>query len=120
MCTNCGINHETSELEDQDAFDAFLNRAFSVPEVRDYMAEYRTEPDVTLTGPFNGGEWRVEVAKLGGTSDVDKLYEVGEVWIVNVYTEDQLDQSAAIEASKPISTRQVAEEFAEFRFGYEA
>lgn len=73
MCSNCGINHETNELEDQDAFNAFLDRLFGdiEPEApTNFMEEYRTEPDVTLSGD----SWKIEVAKKGGTSDGTLTY----------------------------------------------
>lgn len=118
MCSNCGINHETNVLEDQDAFDAFLDRLFGdiEPEApTNFMEEYRTEPDVTLTGDF----WKVEVAKNGGTSDVDKSYEPGEEWIINVYEDDVLTDSLLVDAVSAKTTRQVANDFAGHLFGYE-
>lgn len=119
MCSNCGINHETNVLEDQDAFDAFLDRLFGdfpeKQEIQDLMDEYRTAPDVTLTGDF----WKVVVAKNGGTPDVDKSYEPGEEWIINVYEDDVLTDSLLVDAVSAKTTRQVANEFAAHMFGYE-
>lgn len=118
MCSNCGINHETNVLEDQDAFDAFLDRLFSdieQPEIQDFMDEYRTAPDVTVTGD----DWSVAVAKQGGTSDVNREYESGEQWIINVYEDDVLTDSMVVDAVSPKSTQQVANEFAGHLFGYE-
>lgn len=116
MCDNCGINHETNELENQDAFDAFLDRLFGdMPEVTNYMDEYRTTPDVTVSGDF----WKIDVAKNGGTSDVTKVYESGEEWIINVYEDDVLTDSMVVDAVSPKTTQQVANEFAGHLFGYE-
>ena len=118
MCENCGINHETNELEDQDAFDAFLERLFGdVPEEpqQDFMEEYRTEPDVTLSGE----DWKIAVAKMGGTSDLNKVYESGEEWIINVYEDDVLTDSMVVDAVTEKSTQQVVNEFAAHMFGYE-
>lgn len=120
MCENCGINHETSELEDKDAFDAFVGRLAGMISVTDRMAEYRTEPDVTLTGdPEFGENWKLAVAKLGGTSDVNKVYEVGEMWIVNTYRGDVLTESIVVESIEPQSTQKVAEAFATHRYDYQ-
>lgn len=118
MCEHCGINHETNELEDQDAFNAFLDQLFGAeaPEVTNYMDEYRTEPDVTLSGD----SWKIEVAKNGGTSDVNKSYEPGEEWIINVYEDDVLTDSMVVNAVFAKTTQQVANEFATHMFGYKA
>lgn len=118
MCANCGINHDTNELEDQDAFDAFLGRLFGdiEPEVpTDFMEEYRTSPDVTVSGDF----WKIDVAKKGGTTDVGKLYEPGEEWIINVYEDDVLTDSMVVDAVSAKTTQQVADEFVTHMFGYE-
>lgn len=118
MCENCGINHDTNELEDQDAFNAFFDRLFvgiEAPEITNYMDEYRTSPDVIVSGDF----WKIDVAKKGGTSDVDKLYEPGEEWIINVYEDDVLTDSMAVDAVDAKTTQQVADEFAAHMFGYE-
>lgn len=118
MCENCGINHDTNELEDQDTFNAFLEGLFGdIPaeEMTDYMVEYRTEPDVTLTGDY----WKVAVAKQGGTSDVNQAYEPGESWIINVYEDDTLTDSMVVDAVTSKTTQQVVNEFAAHMFGYE-
>lgn len=118
MCSNCGINHDTNELEDQDAFNAFLDRLFGdiEPEApTNFMEEYRTEPDVTVSED----DWKVAVAKNGGTSDVNREYEPGEEWIINVYEDDVLTDSMVVDAVLPKSTQQVANEFARDLFGYE-
>lgn len=118
MCEDCGINHETNELENQDALDAFLDRLFSdieQPEIQDFMDEYRTAPDVTVAGD----DWSVAVAKNGGTSDVNKVYEPGEEWIINVYEDNDLTDSMVVDAVSPKTTQQVANEVAAHMFGYE-
>lgn len=117
MCENCGINHETNELENQDALNAFLDQLFGAAsaDVTNYMDEYRTEPDVTVTGEY----WKIDVAKSGGTSDVNKAYEPGEEWIINVYEDDVLTDSMVVDAVSPKTTQQVANEFAGHLFGYE-
>lgn len=118
MCVNCGINHETNEVEDQDALNAFLEELFGAeaPEVTNYMDEYRTLPDVTVSGD----SWKIEVAKNGGTSDVNKPYEPGEEWIINVYEDGVLTDSMVVDAVSVKTTQQVANEFAAHMFGYEA
>lgn len=117
MCENCGINHDTSELENEDAFNAFLDRLFGgieAPEITNYMDEYRTSPDVTVSGDF----WKIDVAKNGGTSDLDKAYEPGEEWIINVYEDDVLTDSMVMDAVSAKTTQQVANEFATHLFGH--
>lgn len=118
MCNNCGINHETNALEDRDAFDAFLDRLLGEVEPEapeDFMEEYRTEPDVTVSED----DWKVAVAKNGGTSDVNREYEPGEEWIINVYEDDVLTDSMVVDAVSAKTTQQVANEFAGHLFGYE-
>jgi len=119
MCENCGIDHGTGGIENQDAFNAFLESLFGdIPEeeMTDYMVEYRTEPDVTVTGDF----WQIAVAKQGGTSDVNQAYGPGEQWIVNVYEDDELTDSMVVDAVTSKTTQEVANEFAAHMFGYEA
>lgn len=118
MCEHCGINHETNEVEDQDALNAFLEEIFGAeaPEVTNYMDEYRTLPDVTVSGD----SWKIEVAKNGGTSDVNKPYEPGEEWIINVYEDDVLTDSMVVDAVSVKTTQQVANELATHMFGYAA
>lgn len=118
MCSNCGINHDTNELEDQDAFNAFLDRLLGDIEPKaptNFMEEYRTSPDVTVSGDF----WKIDVAKKGGTTDVSKAYEPGEEWIINVYEDDVLTDSMVVDAVSAKTTQQVANEFAGHLFGYE-
>lgn len=118
MCENCGINHESNEIEDQDAFNAFLESLFGdfpTSDVQDFMEEYRTEADVTVTGD----DWKIAVAKQGGTSDLNQAYEPGELWIINVYEDDQLTDSMVVDAVEVKTTQQVANEFAAHMFGYE-
>lgn len=118
MCSNCGINHDTNELEDDAAFNAFLDRLFGgieAPEITNYMDEYRTGPDVTVSGDF----WKIDVAKMGGTSDVNQEYKPGEEWIINVYEDNVLTDSMVVDAVSAKTTQQVANEFAGHLFGYE-
>lgn len=118
MCKNCGINHGTNELEDQDAFNAFLARLFGdiEPEApTNYMDEYHTSPDVTVSGDF----WKIDVAKVGGTSDLNQAYEPGEKWIINVYEDDVLTDSMVVDVMSTKTTQQVANELAGHLFGYE-
>lgn len=119
MCENCGINHDTNELENEDAFNAFLDRLFGgieAPEVTNYMDEYRTLPNVTVSGD----SWKIEVAKNGGTSDVNKPYEPGQEWIINVYVDDVLTDSMVVDAVSAKTTQQVASDFVGYLFRYKA
>lgn len=119
MCKECGV--ELDDLLDNTSMDdmpdllALLSGMFGEPlPIQDFMEEYRTDADVTLTGD----SWKVAVAKQGGTSDLNKVYESGEEWIINVYEDDVLTDSMVVDAVSPKSTQQVANEFAGHLFGY--
>ena len=99
--------------------DELLAVIFGGSEVEDLMAAASHEPDVEITGVYSGLEWKVSVSKIGGTNDVNRLYEPGERWFVNVYEDDALTDSYEVDAVTAKSTQQVANEFAAHLFEYE-
>lgn len=117
MCQNCGINHETGVMEDADAVESFLARlleAFQPEEITSFMDEYRTEPDIILSGE----DWKVAVAKVGGTSDVTQEYAFGEEWIIDRYERGELVYSGILKSGESMSTQRAAEEFAGYFYNY--
>ena len=119
MCSNCGINHDTNELENQEAFDAFLSRlfdGFGPVEPTDYFAEYRTESEYDVTGTDEVGDWKISVAKVGGGT-VGKEYPTGEQWLFHAYRNGELTDSMLGTAPEPMTHVKAAEDGALGFFG---
>jgi len=110
MCENCGINHETNQVEDQDTLNDFLDRlvnsdntisdddttgdggdlfallanifgAVEEPEpISSYMEERGLKPEFTLAGSLYGKTWEVKVAQIPLDQIEEEHREHGSQW----------------------------------------
>lgn len=85
-------------------------------EIIDYMAEYRTDAELTLRGIHDDDDIRVEVAKIGGGT-LGKAYPAGEQWIVNSYVNDELTESTKNAMYSARTHMEVLQVFASAWFG---
>lgn len=119
MCEHCGINHETNELEDQDAFDAFLDELLNPPAPTDYLQERGLTSEYDLTGTHELiGDWKVSVA-LVPKDQVEEEYRHHEQWwVLQGYVGDKLEVSTEGAPPEPVTAKLAAEIYAEYHFGY--
>lgn len=127
MCENCGINHETSELEDQAALSGFLDRLVfnelgsnSDPEpITSYMEERKLTPELELTGELYGKPWAVRVAQIPLDQIKEEDREHGsQWWAMDGYYDGELVRSTKGAPPEPVSAAEAAEIFAEYHFDY--
>lgn len=128
MCENCGINHDTSELEDQDALNAFLVRLASLfgdqleedPEpVGSFMEERGLTPEFELSGELMGKPWTVKVAEIPLDQLDEELKDKGsQWWVLDGYWDGELVCSSEGAPPEPVTAKQAAEVYAEFHFDY--
>jgi hypothetical protein len=85
-------------------------------EVIDYMAEYRTIPELILTGVHDDGTWTLEVAKVGGGT-LGRCYPAGEHWIINSFVCHELMESVVVAPTGSHTHLEVANTFASCWFG---
>lgn len=85
-------------------------------EIVDYMAEYRTIPELILTGVHDDGTWTLEVAKVGGGT-LGKTYPADEQWIINSFIDHELMESVVVAPAGPQSHMEVITTFASHWFG---
>lgn len=102
MCQNCGVNHETMQLEDVDSTMDFLSRLFGG--AVDYFAKTGTAPELEESGEHKGEEWTIKIAVVGG-GEVGKSYPEGTDWIIQLYIDGELAESQC-GASKFASTHE--------------
>lgn len=144
MCENCGINHDTNELEDQDALNAFLGRLtsevedesgtedlFSLlaslfggsdepePGTTSFMEDRGLTPEFELSGEFMGKPWTVKVAEIP-LSDIDEEFKDkgSQWWAMDGYWDGELVRSSEGAPPEPVTAKQAAEVYAEFHFDY--
>lgn len=145
MCENCGINHDTNELEDQDALNAFLGRLVSGDEGDDsstddlfsmlaelfggeeevqeplvsYMDERGLTPEFELNGEFMGKPWAVKVAQIP-IEDIEEEHrdKGSQWWTLDGYWDGKLVRSSEGAPPEPVTAKQAAEVYAEFHFDY--
>jgi hypothetical protein len=145
MCNNCGINHATGELENEDSLSDFLTRLvasggsdntaedtsveeiaallasiFGEPEAPvDYIAQHGLTEDFELNGTLNGKLWRVAVAEI----PLDKIDEVdrqhgSQWWALTGYYDGEPVVSTEGAPPEPVTAKQAAEAYAEYHFDY--
>jgi hypothetical protein len=148
MCENCGINHETNELEDQDILNNFLarlveedNNTDSVgdldgdlfamlasllgnePEEQEPMSSYMEErgltPEFTLAGELYGKTWEVKVAEI----PLDQIKEEDRVhgsqwWVLDGYYDGELVRSTEGAPPEPVTAEEAAKTYAEYHFDF--
>ena len=86
-------------------------------EITDFMAEYRTVPELTLTGVREDlSSWTLEVAKVGGGT-LGRFYQPGERWIVNSFIDHELMESVVVESHREQSHLDVIDDIAGWWFG---
>lgn len=142
MCENCGINHDTNELEDQDALNAFVDRLIGaeeevndlyammeslfgaeVPEVEalsvSCIQERGLTPEFELTGEAFGKPWTVKVAEI----PLDQIEEEERVhgkqwWALDGYWNGKLVRSTEGAPPEPVTAKEAAQAYAEYHFEY--
>lgn len=144
MSENCGINHDTNELEDQDALSAFIGRlSESAPtgnpdedlftllaalfggeeEVQEPLVSYMDErgltPEFELSGELMGKPWTVKVAEIP-LSEIDEEFgdKGSQWWALDGYWDGELVSSSEGAPPEPVTAKQAAEEYAEYHFDY--
>lgn len=140
MCENCGINHDTNELEDQGALNGFLSRLidgvglddsstddlfnmiaslFDEPEpMEDLFAKHSLTSEYDLFGSNElVNDWKVSVVKVPADTPEDSELH-GFDWVLQGYHEGNLVASTAGTPPEPVTAREAAQVFAEYHFGY--
>lgn len=141
MCENCGINHDTNELEDQDALNGFLSRLigdgesddnstddlftllaslFGEPEpVVSFMEERGLTPEFELSGESMGKPWTVKVAQIPLDQIEEQYRDKGsQWWALDGYYDGELVRSSEGAPPEQVTAKQAAEVYAEFHFDY--
>lgn len=135
MCENCGISHDTNELEDQDALDSFLDRLidesdllsilanlFGEPEpVASFMEERGLTPEYELTGELYGKPWAVKVAQIPLSEISEEFQDKGsQWWALDGYYDGELVRSTEGTPPEPVTAEEAAKIYAEYHFDYVA
>lgn len=121
MCSNCGINHDTNELEDQEAFDAFLDRLLlgSGP-VESFIEERGLTPEFEMSGELNGKTWTVKVAEIPLENVEDEYRDRGDQWwALDGYYDNELVVSSEGAPPEPVTAEEAAQVYAAYHFDFE-
>lgn len=144
MCESCGINHDTNELEDQDALSAFIGRLTGEVESDDnpdalftllaslfggeeedpepvgsFMEERGLTPEFELSGEFMGKPWTVKVAQIP-LDEIEEEHKIhgSQWWAMDGYYDGELVRSSEGAPPEPVTAKEAAEVYAEFHFDY--
>lgn len=118
MCQNCGVNHDTLEIEDEGVMIDFMNLLFGTPV--DHIAERGLKSDYDLFGSNEKAQnWKVSVALVPKDQVEEEHSHHEQWWALSGYVDGKLVVSTEGAPPEPVTAEEAAKIYAEYHFAYE-